>query len=391
MATLNAFPSIVLIDRKAGQRANKTEILYQGDAASSRRPFLWERIVGRPWTRIAPLDAPRVISSPSGNPDRDGVFSETLRPGQVYQVVLYNVVSIDPNVVDPSRASPEQRPEASVTVVALLTEPEETNLIVSQDQNVGGTFFRKVVETRVPTFFMLQVSEKPPFKDGQGVERFQATLGAAIGVSSTRFDRRIEPLLPGNDLFYLMLLVDENGNWQTVSDQFRTLRRTVKVGFEQLHIINDGAQGDSTAEFRIWIMEGDSAVKDYFFGDVDNFPISDRPDSGQDFKENIPLALSCPAFTLGPKDVSDQTNDIAILTRGLVHRNAGSNEHSRNFFTLGDRFPDPKAIVPSHAIFPIPTGGEETIENVPFVVRTRPEGDVEFEYDVTARFTISYS
>ena len=391
MASLSAFPSLVVVDRKAGARNGKTDILYQGDAASSRRPFLWERIVGGPWTRVAPLDPPRIISSPSGNPDRDGVFSQTLKPGQVYQVVLYNVVHIDPNDIDPSRASPEQRPEASVTVVAMLAEPEETNLIVSQDQNVGGTFFRKVVETAVPTFVMLQVSQSPPFTDAQGIERFLAPLGTAMGLSSTRHDRRIEPLLPGNDLFYLMRLVDQDGNWQTVSDQFRTLKRTVKVSFDVLHIINDGVENDGTAEFRIWVMEGDSSVKDYFFGDVDNFPITDRPSPGHKDEEDIPLARHCPPFTLGPKDVTDQTNEIAILTRGLVRRNVGSNEHSRNFFSLGDRFPDPKALVPEHAIFPIPTGGEETIEDVPFVVRTRPEGDTEFEYDVTAKFTISYS
>jgi hypothetical protein len=48
------------------------------------------------------------------------------------------------------------------------------------------------------------------------------------------------------------------------------------------------------------------------------------------------------------------------------------------------------ALVPSSALFPFPTGVAETVQNVPLVVRTTPEGDVEFEYDVTALFTVEY-
>jgi hypothetical protein len=73
-------------------------------------------------------------------------------------------------------------------------------------------------------------------------------------------------------------------------------------------------------------------------------------------------------FILGPKDVTDDTCEVGILTRGLIHRNAGSNDHSRNFVSTGDTFPDevsPGTLnVPAHALFRFPTGGGENVQNV---------------------------
>ncbi|MEA3148260.1 MAG: hypothetical protein QOI53_3891 [Verrucomicrobiota bacterium] len=37
-------------------------------------------------------------------------------------------------------------------------------------------------------------------------------------------------------------------------------------------------------------MEGNTTVRDYFFGAVDNFDINDSPDPGDEDQEFIPLA-----------------------------------------------------------------------------------------------------
>jgi hypothetical protein len=164
----------------------------------------------------------------------------------------------------------------------------------------------------------------------------------------------------------------------------------VTIDFDVLHIINDGANGDTTAEFHIWVMEGNTTVRDYFFGDVDNFDISDSPDPGDEDQEFIPLASPrCPTFVLGPKDISEETNDVGILTRGLVFRTFGSNDYAMNFF--GD--PDPVLKnVPSKAKFRFPTGGGENIQNVPFFVRAVPQAaDAEIEYDVRAILSVQYT
>lgn len=390
MAPLMAFPDVVLIDRKNGQKSGTTHIHYELVNDGFHRPVLYERINNEPWKRIFPLNLPRVISSPGDNPDFEGVFTQSLKPGQVYEVVMYfDTQDVDPNVVDPKDAIREQKPYASVMVVALLKDPEKTNLIVSHDQNVGGTWFRKVVMTTVPTFFMLYASKLPPFSDEQGDKRFLKPLAASFGGLNTHHDLQVEPLLPGNDLFYLMRVFDEDGNWQIVSDPFRTKQRKVTIDFKELHIINDGVPGNTTAEFRIWVMEGDIAVKDYFFGDVENFEISDSPDKGDEDQEFIQLASICPTFILGPKDITEEIHNVGILTRGLIERNVGDNEWAANFY-FGN-FPNPKSNVPHFAKFRFPVGGGENVQNVPLVLRTLSQVEgVEFEYDVTVLFTVEY-
>src|SRR5258707_1370506 len=113
---------------------------------------------GFPLTRISPLEPPRVVSTPSGNPKLAGVIdSPPLKPGQVYQVVLYAFASIDPNVDDPDSGNQERKPNASVTVVALLKGPGEKDLIIHKEPGFGGTWFQMTVDTKVPTLLILQV------------------------------------------------------------------------------------------------------------------------------------------------------------------------------------------------------------------------------------------
>lgn len=380
MASLMAFPDTVIVDNKAGIKNGTTSIFYTAD--SLRRAILWERVVNKPWTRID-LVQPPIFNSPDGDPKLGGTFYKTLTPGQVYQVVMYHD-GIDPNVFDPFVANPEEKPDALLTVVARLKDPAETNLIVSQDQTFGGTWFRKIVKTTVPTFFVLQVSKMPPFTDTQGVVRFAAPLETAFDMFAANHDRQVEPLLPGNDHFFLVHLLDVKGNWQTITGQFRTKQRKVTIIFDKLGIINDGANSgsDNTADFRIWVMEGDTEVKGFNFGDVDNFKIATL--------QSIDIISFCPAFTLGPKDVTDDTNDVGILIRGLCKHNLEDNEPASNF-TFGDNFPNPKASVSFQDRFPFPTGGGENVQNVPFFVKTRHQVvDALFAFEVKTLFTVDY-
>jgi hypothetical protein len=402
---LKAFPDMVFINRKGGLNTGTTHIVYTRDAIGSLLPILWHRFVGTTWKRIQ-LSTPFILNSPSGDPQRDGEFPVTMHAGQVYQVLMYHYPQqefVNPNKVDPTDPTInfEDKPDALLTVVAMLKDPERMDFIVDNRQGFGGTWFSRGADTTVPTSFMLQVSKNPPFKDNAGVERFLAPMITVFNPSSMSHDGVIERfLLPGNNYFFLMRLVDDDGNWQIVSDQFRTKQRTVTIDFEVLHIINDGAQGDTTAEFRIWVMEGNLSVKDYFFGDVDNFPITDRPDPDKRDMEFIPLgdqvshaASFCAPFILGPKDITENTNEIGILTRGLIFRAfPNTNEHASNF-VLGDDFPNPTASVPPEARFRFRTGlGENMQQHVPLVVRARPQtDDVEFEYDVTMFFTVHYT
>ena len=61
---------------------------------------------------------------------------------------------------------------------------------------------------------------------------------------------------PGKEHFSLARVVDAKGNWQVVSEKLRRKQRNVKIDFSEVRIINDCAQGDTTAEFRILVMRG---------------------------------------------------------------------------------------------------------------------------------------
>lgn len=385
---LMAYPDVVVIDRKAGATNGTTNVVYAG-IPGTNPPILWERIVGSPWIRV-PIRPPRIRFSRSGDPAQDGMFTMTLKPGQVYQVAMYyDTDPTDPNVKDPNTANKKERsPDQLITVYARLKDPERTDLLTSEDQNIGGTFFQKVALTRMPTLFLLEVDMIPPYLDADGVPQFVAPKAIALDLPGNTHDRLAEPLFPGNDYFFLMRLIDEDGNWQVVSGKFRTKQRKVTINFQELHIINDGAPGDTTAEFRIWVVEGGMTVKEYFFGDVENFDISDRPSPGEEHHEHIPLKRMLEPFLLGPNDVTETTNDVAILTRGLCHHNVGSDDWTMNFY--GD--PDnPRKFAYQHDTFPFPTGINEKISNFPFIVRTWYHlADVEFEYSVTSHFTVEY-
>ena len=191
MVALIAAPDTVLIDRVGGANTGISTIVYD---AGYWGPIIWERIVGGPWVRVVP-EIPRVVGSPSGDLKRDGqFFSPPLSPGQIYQVVMYSSDYVDPN--SPGVLT-RQKPEGFVTVVALLKDPESRELIVSEDQNVGGTWYRKTANTAAPTTFLLQVSKTPPFMDAQGVERF-LTPSASVLVTTpaAAHDQLAAPLPP---------------------------------------------------------------------------------------------------------------------------------------------------------------------------------------------------
>jgi hypothetical protein len=99
----------------------------------------------------------------------------------------------------------------------------------------------------------------------------------------------------------------------------------------------------------------------------------------------------CEKCVIGPKDVTSDSYEIGLLIRGLCFRSGEANDHVNNF-GLGDDFPSPKAFVPSNAKFAFPTGAGEIVQHRPFVVRAVSQtSDVEFEFDVTASFSVNYT
>jgi hypothetical protein len=193
----------------------------------------------------------------------------------------------------------------------------------------------------------LQVGEGPPFTDTQGLQRFLHPLLTRIRPLDLQHEVQVDPLLPGNPFQALVRVVDQGGNWQELVVSFHTHQRKVTINFKELHVINDSATGGGiTAEFHIWVREGETTVSDCFFGDIDSFEINDRPDPGHGSEEHILLGQlaggnppRCAPVILGPKQITPTNHDVGILTRGLAFHSLSHNEPAANY-SPARLFPD---------------------------------------------------
>jgi len=388
-----ATPDPVLIDVDAGESVRTTSVVYNTDFAGAQA-FLWERQNGGGWTRIPPDR----IEHPTGDPDEQGVVVRQLSVGDVYQVLLYHDEDVDPNsgIGDPD-------PDLRATVVGLRKGPESRDLITSEEFGPTGTAFVWSPQTAGPTFAVLQVGKEPPETDADGIQRLPRPIWTvtsdgfhdshSLEISSTR-------LLPGNPFHALLRITDPQGNWQFRHEPFVTKRRRVTVRLEDIHIINDGAPGNNTASFRIWVLTG-ARLRSRC--DIPERDISDSPDPGHESLEFIQLGNLCqsPVVVLGPEVVTHPRTDnlgndtLAILTRGSASVTVGEDDISGNFLphsATGPHEPDQFFGTVFHdAFFRFPIGSaNERVENRRFAVRAEPLTDHEFEYDVRVRISVDY-
>ena len=289
-SSMVALPESVLIDVDAGGTYGPTQVHYVTDF-HGLDAFLWERTVGDPWTLIEPPS----ISTPTGDPNEEGVISKELQLGQVYQVLLFYHDHADPNlgITDPP-------PDAQATAFALRKGPESEDLLVREEFSAFGTGFGGAIETVRPTFAVLQVSKDGPVTDAEGILSFMAPIGTVTSDFNERHSLEVASaqLLPGNAFHALLRMTDKSGNWQFHHKPFVTLRRRVRINLNELRVINDGAQGNNTASFRIWVMQGKKLVSQC---ELPEREISDSPDPGFEFQELIPLASECTTpVVLGP-------------------------------------------------------------------------------------------
>jgi hypothetical protein len=386
MSSIVALPGSVMIDVDEGELTGPVMIHYKAQFFSE--PIIWQRIVGEDWERIENL-ADRLMLIPTGNPDDEGVFIRHLRPGDIYEVLLHHDENADPNVAvdDPS-------PDARATAMGLRKGPEATGLVVNEEFGPNGTSFEWHLETAETTFACLDVSANPPITDIEGVQFFPEVVDTVSSGLSTSHDLEVASpaLLPGNPFHALLRVVDQDGNWQIRHEQFETKRRRVTVQLRELHIVNDGAPGNNTASFRIWVLQGTKLRAQCVLPERE---ISDSPSPGSESQEFIQLGPNCPPpVVLGPEVVTDDNNLVSILTRGVASVTVGSDNVSGNFLPTAPSAraePDDFSGYMFGRGFNFPIGrAREKVENRRFVVRANPLTDHEFVYDVEARISVDY-
>jgi hypothetical protein len=228
---LVASPDIVVVAGGASQAT--TIIHYVNRFFPTERAIVWERTNGRMWGPVE-LRSNRIFKSDNNDRNMDGYYVQSLRAGDLYEVRLYHDIGTD---IDPNVQS-DPPPDATLVVPALAGRDR---LIVSNDTNQGGTWYRRHVTTNRPTNLFLQIGSSEPFEDSLGQQRFFSPLIVGFDALKTVHDLTLEPLMPGNDFFALVLVVDAGGKWEEFVVNFTTKQRKVTVDVSEMFIINDGA------------------------------------------------------------------------------------------------------------------------------------------------------
>ncbi len=271
MATLQATPSPIVVDNEAGKTDGTTNIDYLKAAVEE----LWERFTGGTWTQINP----HVRTGRGDEADRYGSYPVTLKPGQNYEVCVYTW--------DHGPLKPDPIQVACVKVYCLWKKPHDVALITDENESFGGTWYWHQVHTNVPTNIVeIGVSRNPPVV-ANGIPHLESPDGGPSAPLVRTDDHQVEikPLLAGNHYFFLVVVIDDFGNWDIRKSEFTAFRRQLTVEFPTIHIFNDGDPFDEgEGEFWFRVFSGDwnrtkTVFKEFHRDtqDIDDWGETDRP------------------------------------------------------------------------------------------------------------------
>ncbi|MCC7024313.1 MAG: hypothetical protein IT338_15920 [Thermomicrobiales bacterium] len=369
-------PVMILVDQ--GEDTGAARVSYRTDEPAS---FLWERTLGGSWQR-------RSTGSSSAS---SGGWPIQLEVGAIYQVLMYAREDADPNVAIDDPVSPVAR-----ATTAGLAKRTPAALVTSEETGVGGTYFGWYPRTdNVRTQAVLQVGSAEPRATEEGVDVLPNPLGTVEEefADSHALLFASELLLPGNDYWATLLLIGEDGTWQSKKMPFTTRKRTVEILLKEIHIINDGSPGENDASFRLWVCEGDTFINACALTERE---ISDRPSPGEEYKEYIALSADCDIpIRFGPSLVSRNRQRVAVLTRGIARSTFGADDISGNFDPTNGFPTNPphQEDIQSQAFLYLPVGPAETVEEDDLSTYAEPlnnPGSNEFTYEVTGTYSVTY-
>lgn len=326
MRELASYPNIIIVNNERGEINGPAEIKYEKESFDE----LYEMESGGPWSLINVF-----VRTGQRDADRLGHYSITLKPGQTYEVGIFEGTH-GPLTMDPIL-------HKKLKIYCLWKKPEVREFIVDENRAAGGTYYWRQFATSVPTdIAYIGTSQTPPLYDSNKIptlENIEGNPTAPITVSQNHAIEII-PLTPGNHYFFIALIVDSFGNWQVIDEQFDTLKRQITVQFKTLHIYNDGdSGGHGKAQFWFYLREDDQIIEQFHMPefDIDDWSGTDRP---------YPLGF---AHIGSP----NQVKNAAVLVSA-----SGDEEDDFLWFEMSDS----AMSNPMYASLPLPAG--RFVENV---------------------------
>lgn len=362
MASIRASVNPVLIDVDQGAMVGTSTITYD----KWRDDELWMRRDGAGWEWLKhPEDIPGLVGPA---PDIAGSFVVALAPGEFIEFGVFT-----------TERGPESDPDLLARVeLSGLARRHRSDLILSTDQNTGGTWHAHVVTTDVDTrLAVVAACRAPVLVDADDYPHVDASGGVdgvllATGAWGTTHELRIDGILPGSHYHLLVLVVDPGGRWDYRIAEFDALRRELTVQFTTLHIYNDGDPSSvGEAQFRFWVdyrlgVGQFDRIREFFRpgADIDDWGETDRP---------YPLGF---AYVSGPQQVLDGQQHVYVSSIG--HEDDGWE---------GDEVAwsvPPRPIVP-------PIGPGETVTGAGFLLDCPPAAQDDFHYGVDVTWSVHYS
>ena len=121
-------------------------------------------------------------------------------------------------------------------------------------------------------------------------------------------------MLPGHLHSVVIVVGDENGNWDCIEDSLDTKKRLVNITFKKVVVVNcgDPLTGEGEAEFRVNVQEGATSagtILEAFAIGNDEFVVR----NGQEI--SVPWSLQ-----IGPKSIVPELNKtISVHTAGFEY------------------------------------------------------------------------
>jgi hypothetical protein len=386
-------------------------ITVKWDADIPEQVFLWHKLHDAPWKPVHPTVPNGDIPSPDG---RKGHYQQSVDAG-VYQAVAFLDANINPN-----HASTFTDPGPLGFALCLVLRDHVDTLLDREELGSGGTWTGWGPIATEPTFAFMRVSTTEPLHpdtpadvapewldfpqiDGTGAltevfdqgSNVQLGINHAIEIAPPGLPTGPAGLLPGRDYWRLELLVALDGRWQINKRQVQLKNRTVTIILKEIFIVDDGADGDGEASFKIWVVDGVTFASACYLPDR---TISDEPDPGHEDEEHIALSADCQVpITLGPRFIaSDRDYRVAILTRAIGKHAIGTDDISGNV----DPQPDdkPPVGIGRSAFLVFRTGSNQTGGELadgplqPFSIPGDPiSADNEFSYQIHGTYSVTYN
>ena len=272
MASIKTERTLVVIRNDLGHTSEIAKIEYDKYIPEE----LWIKRSAQDWEKVDDFSALGVVSPV--NPEESGSFRIRIGLGEIFEAGIFAS----------NAGPPDPQQLAGVKIFGIAKQPQKMNFVERHWEEPGGTFLREIIQTSQSTTVAIIGCKRTPFEfDADGLPKFDNAEGVTSQTHhpSTGNDLLVMPLLPGNDYECKAVVVDDFGNWDIMTSNFKTQHRKITVQFTTLHIYNDsdpGAHGEAVFNFGVYYGETPSSLKkieEFFLPkmDIDDWSKTDRP------------------------------------------------------------------------------------------------------------------